>query len=384
MTMRVIHTADVHLDLSYAGAGFGPALASQRRQSVRDVLRLILQRARVWPADAVLIAGDLFELDRVSSDTIAFLQSEFRAIAPIRVFIAPGNHDPYMPHSPYALEQWPENVTIFSKPMWSRVQLDTVPLTIHGFAFDGYDISRNPFSELKAPDDGRVHIAIAHGSERGNIPDKKQAYAPFRADEIAQEGLAYLALGHYHAYTQIAESPTTICYSGAPEGHDFSETGMRHYLEIEIENGIATVAAIPSSRTLYVEHTIDCTSFTNTSELVDAIRAIQGDISFPRLARITLTGLCLPAIRNELIAVQDIAGGLFQYLQLIDDTTPLDDYSDLESETTTLGEFIRRISAEIADTTDPDRKRMLERAREVGLASCRGQQLAINGIERSA
>ena len=34
---------------------------NRRRQSLRDVFSAILRRAKEWPADAVLIAGDLFE-----------------------------------------------------------------------------------------------------------------------------------------------------------------------------------------------------------------------------------------------------------------------------------------------------------------------------------
>jgi len=351
---------------------------------VRDSFSAILDRTYTWPADALLIAGDLFEVDRVSADTLAFLRDGFDRISPIPVYIAPGNHDPFLANSPYALGAWPSNVHIFSSPYWtSRKQLDTA-LTVHGFAFDGYDISRNPFSELRVPDDGRTHVAIAHGSERGSLPESKQAYAPFRAAEVAQGGLAYLALGHYHGYSEIESATGTVVrYSGAPEGHDFSEQGMRHFVEVEIDGTNVVARPVPSSRAVYVAHTIDCTGIEHANQLVDAIRGLPREGDVPHLVRITLTGLCLPSIRHELTLVQDIASGHFQYFQLIDETSPLEDYEALALENTTLGEFMRRINTEIRDTADPARRRMLERARETGLIACRGQQLPALGVERA-
>lgn len=371
--------------MPYARTGFGPALASQRRQSVRETFRSILARAKAWPADAVLIAGDLFELDRITHDTVAFLRDAFASVAPVPVYIAPGNHDPYVAHSPYALETWPENVYIFAGPRWTSRQVHGTQVTVHGFAFDGYDISRNPFPELRVTATGQIHVAVAHGSERGNLPESKEAYAPFHAEEVAQEGLAYLALGHYHGYTEINATPTVVRYSGAPEGHDFGEPGMHHYVEVEIDDaGRVSARAIPCSRAVYVSHGIDCTPFEHTNQLLDAIRAIPLSGDVPHLVKVRLTGLCLPSISRELTMVSDILSGHFQFFQLVDETTPLEDYDALAGENTTLGEFMRRINSEIRDCIDPDRRRMLERAREIGLAACRGQQLAIHGLERNA
>ena len=64
--IRLIHTADIHLDACFANANMPPNFGNRRRQSLRDVFSGILERARASAADAVLIAGDLFEHDRVT------------------------------------------------------------------------------------------------------------------------------------------------------------------------------------------------------------------------------------------------------------------------------------------------------------------------------
>src|SRR5688572_8282950 len=67
--IRFIHTSDVHLDTSFAGSGFPSHLGDRKREAVRATFRSILEDALRRPVDLVLIAGDLFEHDRVSPDT---------------------------------------------------------------------------------------------------------------------------------------------------------------------------------------------------------------------------------------------------------------------------------------------------------------------------
>jgi hypothetical protein len=94
-----------------------------------------------------------------------------------------------------------------------------------------------------------------------------------------------------------------------------------------------------------------------------------------------LTGLCRPSILAELPGVQDAAADGFEHLVLLDETTPAEDFEELARETSTLGAFIGRLNDEIRDAPDPQRKRLLERAREAGLAAHRDQKLAIPGLD---
>lgn len=384
--MRLIHTADVHLDASFAGSGMPPGLGNRRRQSLRDVFRQILRRAAEWPADAVLVAGDLLDSERANRDTIAFLREAFEETRPIPVFIAPGNHDPFMPGSPYLTESWPANVHIFDRPEWSARELEDTPLTVHGFAFDGPDISMNPFGALAVPKDGRIHVAVAHGSERSRQPAGKMSYAPFDVATAAAEGLNYLALGHFHALTPIPGAyGTTVYYSGAPEGHGFNETGPRHYLEVEIsEEGVVRATPIVSSRMQYEVRMVDCGDFTNSGQLVEALRGFVTEGTPNQLMRVLLQGEIQPTIQNALAAVQDAVAEDFIFLDLLDETHPVDDYAALARANTTMGAFVARISQEIADAPDTARRAVLERARQAGLNAYRGRDLPIRGMERDA
>ena len=380
--MRLIHTADVHLDASFASFGVSPGFGNRRRQSLRDVFHSVVCRAREWPADALLIPGDLFDLERVSRDTVAFLRAEFEALDPVPVVIAPGNHDPYMTDSPYATESWPENVVIFTKPEWTPYALKDGQLVVHGFAFDGFDILSNPFGKLTIPDDGAVHVGVAHGCERGYQPPDGKSYAPFDAADAALDNLAYLALGHFHSVTCVeGDFKTCMYYSGAPEAHGFGQTGPRYYLEVEIADASVQVRRIPSAQVIYTTCAIDCTDLTTAQQVIDAIRSHVNEDGPAQIVRITLGGFCLASVADEIRAIHDAASEAFERLVLVDDTLPLEDYEDLAREGTTLGMFIQKLNEEVEDAPDEAQRRMVERAREVGLAAYRGQELIIRGLE---
>lgn len=380
---KLIHTADVHLDASYAAAGLPPGFGNRRRHALRSVFQSLLQRAQAWPADAVLIAGDLFDAERISRDTVAFLREQFERIRPIPVFIAPGNHDPFVAASPYASEAWPANVFIFKEPHWTAFELQHQPVTVHGFAFDGLDISANPFGKLRLPEDGRLHLAVAHATERGAQPPEKASYCPFDACDAEVPGLAYLALGHFHRHTRI-EGPhaTVMAYSGAPEGHDFSETGPRHYLEVEVEYGAGgaprvELRPVVSSSLIYHVQTLDVGVYPHAHALTEALRALPQPGQPPLAARIVLEGAIAPELRAELDAVRDAAASAYEYLEIVDATHAPEAFDELAEENTSLGIYIRRINQEIQDAPDEERRAMLLRAREVGLAAYRGREIPI-------
>lgn len=383
--MKLVHTSDIHLDMCFSALRMPAGFGNRRRQGLRDVFQRIVKRAGDWPADALLIAGDLFDLDRVSRDTVAFLVDAFRSISHVPVFIAPGNTDPFTPASPYATESWPKNVTIFRKPEWQDVTVCEGALTVHGFAFDGPEISANPFGALRIPenDRSRVHVAVAHGSERGHVPPNKPACAPFDAQAAAAAGLDYLALGHFHEAAQIAgDFQTTMWYCGAPEGHSQREPELHYFLEVEIDDGRVSVSQSPGSRVIYTTRRIECDAIQSAQDLIDAVRAIAREEEARQVARVVLTGNLDASIHPDLGLVYDAAALEFEHLQLVEKTAPLDDFDALMREDTTLGAFVTRLTEDIAAAEDEGQRQKFIRAREVGVAAFRQRDLEIRGLER--
>ena len=102
--MRIVHFSDLHLDSPFAWAGATGEAARQRRQALRDTLVRIIDLTREVNADALFCGGDLYEHEYFRPDTAEFLKDTFARLAPLPVYIAPGNHDWYGLQSLYA--QW--------------------------------------------------------------------------------------------------------------------------------------------------------------------------------------------------------------------------------------------------------------------------------------
>src|SRR5262249_49217789 len=95
--LKILHTADVHLDCDSYGT-------VEQRQSHRALynrcFETIIARAITAEVDVLLIAGDLFDHNRVPDETIAFAQEQLRRLQR-PVVILPGNHDCLYTHAIY-------------------------------------------------------------------------------------------------------------------------------------------------------------------------------------------------------------------------------------------------------------------------------------------
>ena len=123
MRYRIVHLADLHLDMPFSGLSRGSQVSNARREGLRQALKQTIGLAREFEATALTIGGDLYESDHVSPDTASFLRQQFENASPLKIFIAPGNHDPYTYSSPYANIYLPSNVIIFREPELKPVGL---------------------------------------------------------------------------------------------------------------------------------------------------------------------------------------------------------------------------------------------------------------------
>lgn len=379
--MRVIHTADVHLDACFASEGISPGAARALRAKIRDVFDEILTRAKNWPADVVLIAGDLFELAYVTRNTVAFLKQALERVSPIPVFIAPGDADPFTPDSPYAYESWPKNVHVFSSPHWETRDVPLLSLKVHGFGFDAPIISENPFPLLRFPDDGMSHIVVAHGCETTHVPPGETLVAPFRAQNIATRNLLYAALGHRHTCMQIpADYETSVCYSGSPHALGFAETGDRYYIEIETDAGAGVIRPARRLDALFETHELDCSTLS-PSRISELLRAICSPCdSATRYVRVFLQGEAphdLDVILGDCLAT---CGNVLTHLEVIDTTTSLDPAPFKILAQSGRAEFVKRITEELRDAADANYRIMLDRSRALGMAAYDGHAIPLRGL----
>lgn len=224
--VRILHAADLHLDSPFSG--LDPEQAARRRKLQRQLPARIVQLANERNCDLLLLAGDVFDGARVCPETIEALRKAL-AQCKARVFIAPGNHDPYQDRSPWALTAWPGNVHIFPGPVAS-VTLPDLGCRVWGGAFTGAECcdTLGPVAS-----DGLLEISVLHGD-----PEKPGPYRYLSPETLKNCGLDYLALGHIHK-TQMPKQVGKTWYGwpGVALGRGFDECGVHGVFYTEVNRG---------------------------------------------------------------------------------------------------------------------------------------------------
>ncbi len=373
--IRIIHTADLHLECSFASLNVNSRLGNVLRKAQLEVFDRIVERAQQWPADIVCIAGDLFHSIRVSRTTVNHVLEGLERLAPIQVFIAPGECDPFTAESPYALEDWPDNVTIFPPGGWHAIVHASLPLTVHGIGFDGKDATGRYFSELDIPQDRRVHIALAHGTVQGRTSEEEKSFAPFTVEDIACDRLAYLALGHLHDIVEVkGEFRTVIQYPGTPQGCSFKETGAKYMLEVEVfQDGTrgCRIASRPVevSDIQFDRMDFDIGQAPEASKIFDAHAA--GD-SRKRVVRLRLCGVRPPLAFSITARLLESARSRYLWAEVVDETTFTAESLLPIRDNTCISKLVDLAQARITDELDRGSALRESEALELILNACRG------------
>ena len=186
--VRIVHTADIHLDSTFAQARVGSDLGQRLRSATREAFKRVLALVKSEQAHALIIAGDLYDHEYVTPDTGAFLVEAFAALGDKPVIIAPGNHDPYLPDSLYARLDWPPNVHIFKSGVPETVLIEEAGLVVHGFGHRDFEHKGRLVEGFRPPsgDEGLVHVAAAHGADISRVPPGKETCAPFQPADLLQ------------------------------------------------------------------------------------------------------------------------------------------------------------------------------------------------------
>jgi DNA repair exonuclease SbcCD nuclease subunit len=283
--MRFIQFSDVHLDATLRDSKLAlpEEKRQQRQREIRGIVAEACSLAREKGCDLILIPGDLFDDESANFDTIHFLIETFGAIAPLPIFITPGNHDPYVPPSPYnsdllaqkEMPSWPQNVHIFPAH-----KFETIPLTeneniaVTGIANIGEGTERKRVLGQTVPlPTATFNLAMFHGS-REPFPPGKGATMPFSDGELLSQGFDYAAIGHYHTYTEITDKEGRIrgAYSGTPAFQRLSEPGEKFVLvgEISEDKTVRLERIKLDSRTLHVVE-LDCSGCKHSEAVIRKI-----------------------------------------------------------------------------------------------------------------
>ncbi len=213
--MRFLHTADVHLKKT------GP----ERRK----ILEWLIENLVRFKADALVIAGDLFNDDTESTVLRPEVQGIFQRTR-AQIIIIPGNHDKNSYGDDF---DYGGNVIQLTRKPFELIEL-------HNIRIAGIPYQEERFSTCiqNLPKD--IDLLIAHGTLYDEsfifnyIEDKETQYMPIFPQNLA--GLArYIALGHIHSRSiEKKYNNTRVVYPGSPIALDIKCVGPRYVYLVEL------------------------------------------------------------------------------------------------------------------------------------------------------
>lgn len=272
--MRFVATADLQIGMTrrWFDAG-GQARFTQARIDTLATMAAIVADVG---ADALVIAGDLFDKDPVDpTDLARTLEAIARVPAP--VLALPGNHDSHHPtsvwHLPDFVDHRPHNLTVL---------LDA-PVEVSGVTFVGAPLlTRHPdrpvLHDVLAglPADGTPRVVVGHGAVLEVVGDHGGAAAIRRdvLDEALANGqAAFIVLGDRHSTLQV-DADGRVWYPGAPEPTDHGDDDG-HVLVVELDGSRPSVTPRRTGTWRFVRESPDLAADEDVDALLARLDALD-------------------------------------------------------------------------------------------------------------
>ena len=326
--MKILHSADLHLDSPFSG--LTEAQARELRQAQLALPGKLAALCKAEQCDLMLLAGDLFDgpWTKESLNALRFALEE----AAVPVFLSPGNHDFCSIDSPYLTEKWPENVHIFTRPVLESVVLPQLDCKIYGAGYQSMDCD-GLLEGFRADGSETHHIAVLHG----DAARTGSTYCPITTEQVRESGLDYLALGHIHKTGSFRSGSTLCAWPGCPMGRGFDELDARGALIVTLDG---------EAKAAFIE--LDTPRFYELSASVEELPRLLPAVGNDHYYRITLTGESEPPDLNALYG----EFSRFPNLELRDRTVPPLDLWGCVGEDSLEGVYFRLLKEALED--DPE------------------------------
>lgn len=257
-SLRLVHASDFHLELPLYGLAEIPDhLRETLIEAPYQAAEQVFETALAENADAVLLAGDIVNVDRAGPPAIMLLLDQFARLGDrgIPIYWAGGVVD--LPDNWPRSIPLPENVHIFPVGRVESVQLTRA----------GETIARIQGTSCR--EDGQVDARGFHRDAHG-LFTIGVAYGT--DDSAGHEGdrVHYLALGGRHHHQTVDHEPGVAHYCGTPQGRGPRETGPHGCTVVTVDDTAkAKTRFVPTDVIRWVEHSIEVTASTRSEQLYD-------------------------------------------------------------------------------------------------------------------
>jgi len=291
--VKLVHAADIHLDSPMRGlAAYDGAPERELRGATREALRNLVDLCIGERADALLIAGDLYDGDWQDYGTGAFFAREAARLreAGIPVVLIRGNHDAASRITRSL--RLPDNVRELPVDRPGTVAFDDLGLAVHGQGYAKREVLEDLSAGYPRPVPGMVNVGLLHTSADGR--EGHAPYAPCKVGRLAEHGYDYWALGHVHQRELLHADPP-ILFSGCLQGRHARETGPKGATIVSFNGRRPTLEERALDVVRWEVLEIDAGPLGDLDEVLDAIErslrdAVEGADGRLLAARIRVTG----------------------------------------------------------------------------------------------
>ncbi|MCR5273404.1 MAG: metallophosphoesterase [Lachnospiraceae bacterium] len=346
--MRFLHCADLHLD-SKLTANLDSKRARERKTELLNTFVKMVDYAARENVDVVLIAGDLFDTNKISVTAKSTVRAAVENHPDIKFLYLKGNHD----NNDFISEEdeIPENLLMFDNT-WKAYHFGNID--VYGIELDKDNSS--VASDALVCDSSKFNIVMLHGQvEKSAVKDKAER---INISGYKNKGVDYLALGHIHAYKKEAlDARTTYCYPGCLEGRGFDECGEHGFVIVDVDEntGNYTHRFIPFAKRHLYELRVDVSDCNDSISMQNRVEECIKDagIKSDDLIKIVLVGeVDVECEKDENLILSKFEDS-FYFAKIVDETGVRVDIEDYLLDESLKGEFVRTVlSDESMDETE--------------------------------
>ena len=238
--MKILHLSDTHLGYS-AYRKATPDGINQREIDAYNAFNQFIDYAVKTKPDLIIHSGDLFDSVRPNNRAITFSIDQILRLSEkkIPIIIIAGNHEhPKLKETGHIFSIFDhiENVYPVYKAKYEIIDFQNNGKNISIHVVPQCELKRqfeDEIKKLKPKKSSDYNIFVSHGAISGikefSMNEFNELIIPVN---VLSKNFDYIALGHYHKFTKLADN---AYYSGSTEKFSFSDASdKKGFIEIKL------------------------------------------------------------------------------------------------------------------------------------------------------
>lgn len=338
--MKIIHCADIHLDANLTNPDVD---IKQKNREIRNTFLRMLEFATRQRVRAIIIAGDLFDSDRISEETRRILLQNIKKRHEIQFYYLRGNHDTNILLDDGNI---PVNLFFFSDSLkiYKTLLTNGRFISISGLETQKMDSKQIGARIALHPKD--FNIVCLHGQLR----EYGGKTGEFSIKDLEYKNIHYLALGHVHKFQKGKLAPNGMyAYSGCLEGRGFDDTGEHGFILLDINEDTFsyTFQFVRFANRNVGSITVDVSNLSTYDAILHSVRvkAEQAGLRKTDLLKVELIGEVFEP-RMELDYLEQDLLNFFSRVKVNQCITRRKRFEELRYDISLRGEFFRMVEAD--------------------------------------